>query len=856
MALAARSFYLVLTVFLFSQVVTILWPQHYLSQSNKGKGGFGLLANTHWFSKRSLDPSPDVNQCEDIWNQPDRCAFVRENCADYPAGLINYLHFYFCDLSHVPAAATFLLCAWLIFLFGFVGVAASDFFCPNLSTIAKKLHLSESMTGVTFLAFGNGSPDVFSTFSAMGAGSGSLAIGELVGAASFITSVVVGSMAIIKPFKVSRAPFLRDVIFFAGCVLFTLYTVVDGKITLFESLFLIAYYVFYVAFVVIGNWRHQKLKAERDLEERARNLYEDDEDDIDEDALGADEEQGLLSHGGSQRGPKPPRINTLIHTGPYDAYEDEEHDDGYKSNGGLSANEEYSSNQTLVNSYEDSDVNIPRPTILPDSEGAEDSISLRPHGAPAFKRRPSLVAAFEFNDVVRSLSLSGSRPRLQSFDPSYYGTKSPRSPRVSRRESSRSSRPVSIHTPQEGSRPSTPLSHSLTPNDLSGHGFLGEDLGGDNALTSSPHELDSETNSAFEQAILRHSIILPDHHDPQLHHLGHIHHQGSPEDSPGLQEPSTRMQRFKEYLQAIHPIYFPTLLDWDQKSLFVKFLAITSLPMVLLLTLTLPVVELCDEDEGESQNNSPVAVTSQEARRLPKIVIGDKPEEEIRYDGWSRTATTVQMILAPVFVATVISSAAQDGYISIAVALVVGIALSFLVHRFSSEETPPRFYGAFCFAGFMVAITWIFLVANEVVGILQAFGMIFGVSDAILGLTIFAMGNSLGDLVANITIARMGFPRMAFSACFGGPLLNMLLGVGISGTYMTVKTGTPIPLQVSPTLFVSIIGVLVTLLTAMVVVPRNGYVMSRTWGWFLLAMYTTCTIINVAIEIKHGKKSE
>lgn len=94
--------------------------------------------------------------------------------------------------------------------------------------------------------------------------------------------------------------------------------------------------------------------------------------------------------------------------------------------------------------------------------------------------------------------------------------------------------------------------------------------------------------------------------------------------------------------------------------------------------------------------------------------------------------------------------------------------------------------------------------ANEVVGILQAFGMILKVSDAILGLTVFAMvgtlrslgllsgtspvgvgrlfntcyfsyrqGNSLGDLVANITIARMGFPRMAFSACFGGPLLSM-----------------------------------------------------------------------------------
>lgn len=35
----------------------------------------------------------------------------------------------------------------------------------------------------------------------------------------------------------------------------------------------------------------------------------------------------------------------------------------------------------------------------------------------------------------------------------------------------------------------------------------------------------------------------------------------------------------------------------------------------------------------------------------------------------------------------------------------------------------------------------------------QTLGHIFGISDAILGLTIFAMGNSLGDLVANATVA-------------------------------------------------------------------------------------------------------
>lgn len=88
---------------------------------------------------------------------------------------------------------------------------------------------------------------------------------------------------------------------------------------------------------------------------------------------------------------------------------------------------------------------------------------------------------------------------------------------------------------------------------------------------------------------------------------------------------------------------------------------------------------------------------------------------------------------------TFLIAAAEDGYIVVPVAFAFGLVLSYLVRHFSTEEQPPRFYGALCFMGFLVAITWIFLVANEVVSILQAIGMIFGVSDAILGLTVFAM---------------------------------------------------------------------------------------------------------------------
>jgi sodium/potassium/calcium exchanger 6 len=30
----------------------------------------------------------------------------------------------------------------------------------------------------------------------------------------------------------------------------------------------------------------------------------------------------------------------------------------------------------------------------------------------------------------------------------------------------------------------------------------------------------------------------------------------------------------------------------------------------------------------------------------------------------------------------------------------------------------------------------------------------------------------LGDFVANVTMAKMGYPLMAMSACFGGPMLS------------------------------------------------------------------------------------
>lgn len=53
-----------------------------------------------------------------------------------------------------------------------------------------------------------------------------------------------------------------------------------------------------------------------------------------------------------------------------------------------------------------------------------------------------------------------------------------------------------------------------------------------------------------------------------------------------------------------------------------------------------------------------------------------------------------------------------------------------------------------------------------------------------------AWGNSLGDLVADISITKTGFPSMAIAGTYAGPLFNMLFGMGLGLTISCIKVGT------------------------------------------------------------------
>jgi solute carrier family 24 (sodium/potassium/calcium exchanger), member 6 len=139
-------------------------------------------------------------------------------------------------------------------------------FCPNLRVIASSMGLSQNIAGVTFLAFGNGSPDVFSAIAAIGNakdGNAGLAFGALFGAGVFISTVIVGIICIIKPFTSIQRPILRDIIFFLAASFFTFAIIWDGKIYLYETLGFLGMYVVYVIVIGVGRYWNQNNKLKR-----------------------------------------------------------------------------------------------------------------------------------------------------------------------------------------------------------------------------------------------------------------------------------------------------------------------------------------------------------------------------------------------------------------------------------------------------------------------------------------------------------------------------------------------------------------------------------------------------------------
>ena len=103
------------------------------------------------------------------------------------------------------------------------------------------------------------------------------------------------------------------------------------------------------------------------------------------------------------------------------------------------------------------------------------------------------------------------------------------------------------------------------------------------------------------------------------------------------------------------------------------------------------------------------------------------------------------------------------------------VSVMFVVFYTSRTDRCPTYHKSFTILSFLGCIQVIYIVAQEVVSVLETVGIVLKLSKSVLGLSLLAWGNSVGDLFSNVALARQGYGKMAFAACFGGPLLSKYL---------------------------------------------------------------------------------
>ncbi|KAL4771405.1 Sodium/calcium exchanger protein-domain-containing protein [Aspergillus nidulans var. acristatus] len=970
---SVRSFYWSLAI--FTVLATLSW----------GLGRWSSPLVAHGFANPSLMKRENELECRLVRNAKDQCAFVRLNCLDEEEGFFSYLQLYYCALADAKPLAFIIIVLWLSLLFSTIGIAASDFLCIDLSTLASLLGLSESLTGVTFLAFGNGSPDVFSTFAAMRSNSGSLAIGELIGAAGFITSVVAGSMALVRPFKVARRSFIRDVGYFVIAISFSMVLLADGRLHAWESATMVALYFFYVVLVVTWHWyivRRRRVQ-ERNMAARSHfHIPDNQELDIEE---MEDDDPGIATGSTSLlRGATTEDFDAL-ESAEAPAWTDPDEDDETR-------NRHFAEIR--------SNMRVSRPS-------APRRNTLNPI-------RPSLVGALEFQSVLSSLKRSRSHNRSHSIGLGRYSdnSESVQGDRSQFDNISIASHPQSRRT-QGNSFLSldqgTNRARAVSANDAVGLKLDTNLFAADNApqpqLTVSRPSIEdgsntevshivesqndteftmSPTSSAFSSrspslgprpgsSVHNPTLLAPpdafqslnyseaasdSRSTPQVSPKGtryitegqDYNSSGAPSPFPPFQDvpgsplstaPSIRLPasfspaeplqfqedtfdngsrltspvswwpRSRSLLRLVVSTLFPTLDGWKGKTIWEKILGIVAAPSVFLLTITLPVVDPVSPEVTSTA--VPVIVTSAEDDpnsatpivRLPedspplqahisesvaeRTVAGQDNKFQLErsrqcYDSelpavqdsapttrdWYPWLVYIQLFTGPQFVA-LISWSAIDSDLTARTFLLLSLcamvftlvclgALLVSEHRSPSSlrHPPSSWRPVLAFLGFIVAIFWIATIATEVVSLLKTLGVILNISDSLLGLTVFAVGNSLGDLVANITVARLGYPVMALSACFGGPMLNILLGIGLGGLYMTLHTkkghtsgaaDITYDIAVSKVLVISGATLLTTLVGLLIIIPWNKWRMDRKIGCGLIILWCVSTLSNVIAEI-------
>jgi len=686
----------------------------------------------------------------------------------------------------------------LIYLFIALGVSAEGYFCPSLTLIADGLGLSQNVAGVTFLALGNGAPDLFSSFSAISQEAPELSLGAILGAGIFVNTVVVGSIAILTSFKLTRRPFLRDIIFYMLAVSSVCIMVSDKVIHGWEAGLLVIWYIIYVTTVIIGRRVNQMLKKkgidsafrpsilgeeEPLLREKTPNGYQPVNFSINEEKGQPINQQSLNGHSPSKPSNIPINVNVsnLQNDNINPRRSSKDLSQSFKT-GQMS---ESSPNLKSQNSLSVAALALSTPGTLPTgslpkSGSMISATNMKPTDNHQGRGDESTAAA---NSEVSDDNADKISKRSRSFslESSFrYSSESASLLLGGKKEDANS-----IYVPRANKRQSTRSFHARSP-------------------------------SEFNMVIIDSIVLTPALKARIAEGFGY-----SGVRFPGFLpiEDEERKSPSRRFLELLFPIFS----DWNERTVIQKIFAILCVPLHFVFAITVPHFEYISSDD----------------ERLNGY-----------FFWWSKHLLAINFLVDPLFICWNVGAYGNEwnGFSVSYFCILVGIVAAPLSLLFTHTEHPPKYFLIMAPVCFVTSVFWIYFLAGELVALLEVIGNVFGVSEALLGLTVLAWGNSIGDLVSNTTLARLGFANMGVSACFGSPLLNLLIGFGLSATYHILSTGESISIGFPSNLIFTFSVLLFVLLSHACFIPFRGFKAGKYYGIYLLVIFVFFTTMNILIE--------